>query len=255
MKKIIFIMLALLAASAAKADFVDDLHKRFPQTQGAKVEKAFGNFYSVVNGNEILFVNDTLTTLINGEVIDLTKNRSITQDLRESSRPKVAISDLPLKDAIKMGNGPDTIYVFSDPDCPYCRQLEREFDKLQGVTVYIFPFPLVNTHPNAANVSESIWCAPDRAAAWHNYVGRTSNEVSVTMIGGKPVPQMFRNKQAANTELKPARCDNPIQRNLALGEKYQLLGTPAIVLSSGRVVPGYMPAARLMAEIAKAKHE
>jgi len=254
MKKLIILFIALLASTAARADFLNDLHKRFPQTQGAKVEKAFGNFYSVVQGGEILFVNEDLSILINGEVIDLVKNRSITQDLRESGRPKVPVSELNLKDAIKFGNGPDKIYVFSDPDCPYCRQLEREFDKLQGVTIYIFPFPLVSLHPNAANVSESIWCSSDRAAAWHNYVGRTA-ETGATTAGGKPVPQMFRNKKDAISELKPAHCDNPILRNLAVGEKYQLLGTPAIVLSSGRVIPGYVPAARLQAEIEKAKHE
>ena len=254
MKKILILLLALLATTAAKADFLDVLKKRFPQTEGAKVEKAFGNFYSVVQGSEILFVNEDLSILINGEVIDLAKNLSINQELRESARPKVPVSELDLKDAIKFGNGPDKIYVFSDPDCPYCRQLEREFDKLQGVTVYIFPFPLVSLHPNAANISESIWCSNDRAAAWHNYVGRPT-EVGATNAGGKSVPQMFRNKKDANAELKAAHCDNPILRNLAFGEKYQLLGTPAIVLSSGRVIPGYVPASRLQAEIEKAKKE
>jgi len=240
MKKIFIALMVFLTTATAKADFLDDLHKRFPLTQGAKVEKAFGNFYSIyvppittfkgTSAPELLFINEDMSILINGEVIDLNKNTSMTAAIREANRPKVSNADLPLKDAIKLGSGPDTIYVFSDPDCPYCKQLEREFDKLQGITIYIFPFPLVSLHPNAATMAESIWCSKDRAAAWHNYVFK---------------------------QVKPAlaSCDNPIQRNLALGEKYQLMGTPAIVLSNGTVIPGYIPAARIMAEIAKAKQQ
>ncbi|UWE19355.1 DsbC family protein [Herbaspirillum huttiense] len=228
MKKIIFAVLALFSMAHAHAGFIEDLHAKFPQTIDAQVDKSFGNFYSVVRGSEVLFVNEDLSILINGDVIDLKQNRSITSAIKEATRPRVPVKELNLKDAIKMGNGPDKIYVFSDPDCPYCKRLEGEFDKLHGVTIYIFPFPIVELHPNAANVAESIWCAKKPATAWHDYL--------IKQV--KPLP---------------ANCDNPIDRNVALAQKFKLYGTPAIVLQDGSVIPGAVSAETLQAAIAKAK--
>ena len=62
---------------------------------------------------------------------------------------KVNFSELPLKDAIKevRGKGQRKLVVFSDPDCPYCKKLERDLPRLDNVTIYTFPFPLEGLHP------------------------------------------------------------------------------------------------------------
>lgn len=210
--------------------FTLELQQRFPAAANAKVNRAFGDFYSVVRGNEVLFINEDLSILINGDVMDLRGNRSLTASLRNTSREKIAVAELNLKDAIRFGNGPDVLYVFSDPDCPFCRQLEAELEKLQNVSVYVFPFPISGLHPTAAATAESIWCAEDRAAAWRRYMTK----------GEKPAD---------------AKCDNPIDRNIAAAGKYQLHGTPAIVFSDGAVVPGKVPAAVITAQIAASKKQ
>ena len=54
-------------------------------------------------------------------------------------------SALPLQHAIKTVKGDGTRYlvVFSDPDCPYCKRLEREtLSKLDNITIFTFLFPL-----------------------------------------------------------------------------------------------------------------
>lgn len=228
MKKI-FVLFALLSLSmSASAEFTDDLFAKFPQVSGATVKKSFGNFYSVVKGNRIMYVNEDLTILIKGDVIDLKANKSLTNELLEANRPRLKVSDLNIKDAIQIGSGADKIYVFSDPDCPYCRQLEQEFDKLHGVTVYVFPFPIDGLHPNATAMAENIWCAKDRSSAWHNYVGK----------GIKPLA---------------ATCDNPVQRNIALAEKYQFEGTPEIVFEDGTIIPGAVTAEKIQSQILMTK--
>ena len=214
----------VIASGVANAEFQEDLLKRFPNTVGAKVDRAFPGFWSVVKGNEVLFISDDLGTLINGEVVDLKSNRSITAALRDANRPKVDVINLPLSDAIKIGTGSRKLYIFSDPDCPYCKQLERELTKVQDLQVFIFPFPLTALHPNAEAVAQSIWCSPKPAEAWRGY-----------LLNGTPPVE--------------SSCPTPISRNLALGARYQIQGTPAIVFPDGTVVAGAIPADRIEAQI------
>jgi thiol:disulfide interchange protein DsbC len=216
--------LALSCCTHAHADFLKDLHAKYPQTKNASVKKAFGNFYSVVQGNEIVYINEDLSIMINGEVIDLKSNRSLTTSLREANRPKFKLADLNEADAIRMGSGNRRLFVFSDPDCPYCRQLQGELAKLQNVSIFVLPLPLTSLHPNAASVAESIWCASDRDAAWNGYLLR----------GAKPADKS---------------CSNPLERNAALAAKYQVMGTPALVFEDGSVVPGMIPSSAIEARL------
>jgi thiol:disulfide interchange protein DsbC len=221
----LFIALLFLCASSARADFLQDLYVKYPAAKDAVVKKAFGNFYSVIRGNEVVFINDDLSILINGDVVDLKANRSLTATLRDANRPKFNISDLREVDAIKIGKGTRRIFVFSDPDCPYCRQLQSELGKLTDVAVHVYPLPLPGLHPAAAAIAESIWCSDNPAGAWNAYL----------IKGVTPVQKT---------------CDNPIKRNAALAAKYQVFGTPAIVFEDGSVLPGAVPAATIEARLA-----
>jgi thiol:disulfide interchange protein DsbC len=208
----LFIALALTCGTRARADFLQDLHAKYPQTRDAVVGKAFGSFYSIV---------------INGDVVDLKENRSLTNALRDANRPRIDPADLRAAqaNAIRMGAGGRKVFVFSDPDCPYCRQLQGELGKLHNVSVFVLPLPLAGLHPNAATIAENIWCATDRAAAWNAYLLR----------GARPADR---------------KCGNPLERNAVLAAKYRILGTPAIVFEDGSVVPGAVPASTIEARLA-----
>jgi len=220
------LLLSCGVAIAGESDFAARLLKKFPTTAGAKVKPAFPGFYSVVKGSEVLFINDELSILINGEVVDLSANKSLTGELKQANRPKVDLSLLNPADAIAFGSGTRTLYVFSDPDCPHCRALEVDLKQLRDTRVYVFPFPLTGLHPRAAEVAESIWCAEpaSRPAAWQAYL----------LLG---------------TEPSPRRCDNPLARNLAIGQTMQINGTPALIFADGTLVPGRIPLAAIEAQL------
>lgn len=220
------VLLSGALANAADADFPARLLKKFPTTAGAKVKPAFAGFYSVVKGSEVLFISDDLSILINGEVVDLGANKSLTGELKQANRPKVDLSLLNPADAIAFGSGTRTLYVFSDPDCPHCRALEVDLKQLRDTRVYVFPFPLTGLHPRAAEVAESIWCsAPaERQAAWQAYL----------LLGTEPAPR---------------RCDNPLARNLAIGQSMQINGTPALIFSDGTLIPGRVPLATIESQL------
>lgn len=111
------------------------------------------------------------------------------------------------------GNGTRKMIVFTDPDCPFCKKLEAETLKdITNVTIYRFPLPLVQLHPDAPRKAESIWCSSDKLKAWN----------SVTLEG-----------KAIETKT----CKNPIEENLKIAQELGISGTPAIITKS-KMVPG-----------------
>jgi thiol:disulfide interchange protein DsbC len=48
-------------------------------------------------------------------------------------------------------------------------------------------------------------------------------------------------------DIPSASCENPVDAQYELGKTIGVSGTPAIVLPSGEILPGYMPAERLIA--------
>lgn len=214
----------LFASDSAPFSFEEQLLRKFPSSAGSKTAPAFAGFHSVVKGTEVIFISDDFSILIRGEVVELKDGKSLTTALAEANKPILDVTKLDTKDAISFGQGSKTIYVFSDPDCPFCKQLESELSKLIDTKVFIFPFPLTSLHPNSKVVAEAIWCSPNRAKAWKDYV-----------IKGV-VP-------------KSASCPTPIERNLALGQSMQIQGTPSIIFTDGSVIPGAVPVERIAAKL------
>lgn len=208
-----FTLTAAAHADAPNTEFEDRLHSKYPTTVNSSVTRAFPGFWSVVKNGEVVYINDDLTYLINGEVIDLETKQSLTQQLKAESRPKIDVSRLPITNAIKISEGKHKIYVFSDPDCPYCKRVEASLNQVDDVAVYVFPYPLVSLHPNAENVAINIWCQPDKSKAWRDYVEHTQLPSSLT-------------------------CENPISKNIQLAETLGINGTPALIFEDGTLVPG-----------------
>jgi thiol:disulfide interchange protein DsbC len=116
-----------------------------------------------------------------------------------------------------------TVTVFTDIDCGYCRKLHREIDGYlkAGIRVRYLFFPRAGLGSESFNEAVSVWCAADRQQAMTD------------AKAGKPI--------------EAKTCENPVIDHMQLGESLQISGTPAIVLESGDLVPGYVPAERLAA--------
>lgn len=221
---IVFASLFLATAcSAGEADIQKNLEERFP---GAKVKTVAaspisGVYEVVMDDNQILYADTKGDYVLVGEILDTKTRKSLTRD-RQDELNKVSFSDLPLDNAVKVvkGDGSRKLAVFTDVDCPYCKKLEQELAKVDNVTIYSFLYPLP-MHADAPRKSKLVWCSQDRAKAF-----------TELMLKGK-VPE------------GKADCDNPIEANLAYGEKLGIQGTPAMILVDGKRIPGYLPAAEL----------
>jgi thiol:disulfide interchange protein DsbC len=181
--------------------------------------------YEVNLGTQIIYSDANGDYVLLGDLVDTRSRTNLTQ-ARLAELNKVNFASLPLGNAVKVvkGNGSRKIAVFSDPNCPYCKQLETSLKSIDNVTVYTFLYPVLT--PDSAVKSKAIWCSADRGKAWESW-----------MIDRK-VPS------AAGT------CDTTaIDKNLQLGSKLGVTGTPTIILADGRRLPGALPADQLEKEI------
>lgn len=193
-----------------------------PGTQIDEVRKAeIAGIYEVRVSNNLFYFDEKGKYAIMGDIIDIDSKRNLTEEKRDKLSA-IKFSDLPLDQAIKTvrGNGKRVFATFEDPNCGYCKKLARDIVTLTDFTMYTFLYPILS--PDSAEKSRNIWCAADRSKAW----------ISHMTTGANPPPAS-------------AGCDTPIEKNLDLGQRYNIQGTPNIILTNGTRLPGYVPAAQL----------
>jgi len=116
-----------------------------------------------------------------------------------------------------------TVVVFTDTSCPYCTRLHETVPELNeaGVAVHYLAFPRSGMNGEAARVMQQVWCAENSQEAL------TQAKQGESLSGS-------------------AGCDNPVASQYQLGIALGVQGTPAIILPDGKLVPGFMPAQRLI---------
>jgi thiol:disulfide interchange protein DsbC len=53
----------------------------------------------------------------------------------------------------------------------------------------------------------------------------------------------------AGAKLPKSNCTNPVKKHMELAQLLEIRGTPAIMLESGEMLPGYIPPKRLAAAL------
>lgn len=177
--------------------------------------------YAVTSGHSVIYTDEGAKYVISGHIFEAANKHDVTADMLANLN-RVDPAALPLADSFteKFGNGSRQLYVFSDPDCPFCKKLEHEIPKLKDVTVHIFLYPLVALHPNARSMAVDIWCSKDPAQAWHD-------------------------KMLEDTIPATLSCDTPIDRNLALAQQLGVNATPTLIFPDGRMMAGAMSAEKI----------
>ena len=212
----------LLCASLAFADDAairKNIAQRLPDFPKIdEISKTpIAGLYELRIGAEIFYTDDQGNHLIEGQVID-TRTRDNLTEARIAKLTAIDFGALPLKDAIvwKQGNGSRKLVVFADPNCGYCKKFERELSQVKDVTVYTFLYPILGG--DSPEKSRDIWCAKDNTKAWRDWM----------IEGSSPVKSI-------------GQCDTAaLQRNVTLGRKHKVAGTPALVFEDGKRVPGAM---------------
>lgn len=206
------------AVFASDADLKNAVQEHFPGSKiGSVTQTPYLGLYEVVIDGEVFYTDEKAQYFFMGHVVDAKRRVSLTsermQQLRDARR--VATDTLPLEYAMKTvkGNGKRTLFVYSDPNCPYCKKLEKELVNMTDVTIYTLIYPILN---GSMETAEAIWCSEDRVKAWDDFMLK-----SVAPTG--------------------KHCDTPLQKLLESGRENNVTGTPTLIFADGSVVSGLIP--------------
>ena len=189
-----------------------NLNRHYPNIHVSNIQATeMTGLYSANLDNQIIYLDENAQHMFIGSMVRLKDQKNLTKDL-VLKQNSIDWKQLPLKDAIKTvkGNGKQQLAIFSDPNCPYCKKLEAELDKLNDVTIYTLIYPLKS---QSITVSKQVWCDPNQAYAWKNLLQK-------------------------NVQPKERSCANPIERNLELGKKLGIEGTPTLIFGNGLKMVG-----------------
>ncbi|SFU36124.1 thiol:disulfide interchange protein DsbC [Nitrosomonas eutropha] len=205
-------------AQANEADLKEAIQALFPESKiESLTQTPYLGLYEAVIDGEIFYTDEKAEYFFMGHIVDAKKRASLTsermQQIRDSRR--IAIDSLPLEHALKTvkGNGKRTLIVYSDPNCPYCKRLEKELVNVTDITIYTLLYPVLN---GSMTTAEAIWCSEDRVKAWDDFMLK-----SVAPAGKS--------------------CDAPLQILLESGHQNRVTGTPTLIFADGSVVPGFIP--------------
>lgn len=220
MKPFYYLLLVLCTVSmafAGEAGIKTAMQKRFPYQQLISVTKMpYADLYEVVFEDQLVYTDEKMSYLFSGNIIDMRTMENLTA-AREKTLYAVSLDKFPLDLAIKniKGAGKRKLVVFSDPNCSYCKSLEKEMAGLTNATIYIFPISLLD---GSEEKIRAVWCAPDRLKAWEDMMLR-----SVV-----PMPEK--------------KCDTSALSEFSLlAKKRRISITPTLIFEEGFLKQGWMP--------------
>ncbi len=193
-----------------------------PHFEDSKIESVkktpYLGLYEVVVGDEVFYTDAKADYFFFGHVIDTKTRTSMTneriQEIKAARR--VPLDSLPLQSAIKIvkGDGKRRVAIFTDPNCPYCKQLEKELLNVTNVTIYTLLYPVLK---GSMELSKKIWCSDDKIKAWDDFM----------LKGVAPTSK---------------DCETPLDVLVKSGQENKVSGTPTLVFADGSIVGGMIPA-------------
>lgn len=178
--------------------------------------------HEVIVNDKVLYIDGAGEHLIDGHIIDIAKRRSLTAQRQAefvvASTPPLRLAELDLADAITIQRGqvvPGRVLVsFEDPRCGFCKRLHVTLKDATDLTVHTFPISYLGPESRALN--ERIWCAPSRPMAWE------------TVLSGQDLPAGVASGCGVEA----------LDRNMALAERFRVMGTPTLFTVQGRRLDG-----------------
>lgn len=227
-----FLLLATTSVFSAEEDIETlkkALAKNLPNIIVSSInETPLPGVFEVMLGDQVVYLGKNARYMMNGDMIDLSTRKNLTEAAKFGTRlaamTKLGEENMLVYTPEKVDH---TITVITDIDCRYCRQLHSEMDQYMENNVkvrYIF-MPLRGKADYIKTVS--VWCAKDQNKA------------------------LDLAKQGGNIET--LNCDNPIKQHLAMARGLGVNGTPAIIMETGELLPGYVEVSELLKELNKAQ--
>jgi len=218
-------------AQAGEKEIRKSLQNKFPNIGPLEhiVKTPYSGLYEVIVDGQLWYSDEMGEFLIEGNVIEAETRRNLSEERR---RVLFAIDfdKLPLELAVVKvkGNGKRKLAQFTDPNCGFCKRLEKELSQISDVTIYSFLYPIF---PGSDTMVRNVLCSKNPTRVWDNW-----------MLNGVKPPEEV--------------CDTPQTAQVkALGQKLRVNGTPNIIFGNGKQSPGYLPVAELEKNLSALKPE
>ncbi len=224
-----------LPAISAEQNEVDARHLNKMGIEVLSTESGeIDGYVRAITNQGMFYVSDDGERLISGNVFDITGSEP--KNLSETAMAKVRLKMLKgFKDDMIVypaDNEKYQVTIFTDTTCGYCQRLHENMGSYhaEGITIKYLAFPRGGMSSKGGRQLQTVWCSDDKKAA----------------ISAFKDEENYRGSSS---------CSNPVAEHYQLGKSFGVTGTPAIVLPDGRMVPGAMPASRLVAEIKKGESQ
>jgi thiol:disulfide interchange protein DsbC len=215
---LLFILLS--SAHAGENEIRKSLQSKFPGIGKIEhiVKTPYAGLYEIVIDDQLLYTDAQGEYLFEGNVIEAKSRRDLSGERRQVLFA-IDFDKLPLELAVKKvkGNGKRKLAIFTDPNCSFCRRLEKELSGVSDVTLYRFMYPIF---PGSDEIVRNVLCSKDPNKAWEDW-----------MLSG----------------IAPAKaiCDTQTEKVMALGQKLRVNGTPNLIFGNGIQSPGFLPVEEL----------
>ena len=183
-----------------------------------KINKAYdtGSIYILnisVQGNpdEIYLTKDKKLVLA-GDVIDASNGMKITSP--------ADVAPIRGKEAFVYGTGTEEYFLFTDPECKYCKMLESYLPKIQDkVKIRIFYYPL-DSHTNAKDLSLYIMSQ------------KTADKKISAMFDSTTIVEKAKSMKYTPAELE--KLEKQLDEQIQIGMKLNVQGTPTLFDKDGK---------------------
>lgn len=187
--------------------------------------------YEVFVGPKLFYITPDAKYIVQGNVMDLDTMEDVTEPRMATARLKAieSVGEDSMLVYPPKGETKHTVTVFTDIDCPYCKKLHSEVPAMNDahIKVRYLLMPRAGKDTPSYQKAVSAWC------------GENPQKAYTDSINGEFVEQKT--------------CTNPVDKHMTLATEMSIAGTPAIILESGTMIPGYVPASRLIEMLDKEK--
>lgn len=218
----VFLLSPVFAADSYEA-VRDAVKKLSPLTENVAVsETPVAGLLEVQIDTEVVYFSEDGKYLLQGRLFNLETREDLTDNAKSGIRQDLIKSYDVSKQIVFSPKDPDyELVVFTDLDCGYCRKLHNQVAEYneEGISINYMAFPRAGIGSESYDKYVSVWCADDN----HKAMTEAKN-------GADPAAKV---------------CDNPIKEQYDLGLQLGVSGTPAMVTSDGKMIPGYVPPKQL----------
>ncbi len=171
----------------------------------------------------VIYVDFAKKKIMQGVIVNLQNMEAISSHSKEPPQLQKIVSidynQIPLKYGIIMGNqaASKRLIIFTDPDCPYCRNLHSELIKLEkevsDIAIYIMLYPSIS-HSQAYNKCRFLVASKNKDL----------------------LNNAFEGKKTAEPKNNEGKLE--IDKIIEFAHKNGIHATPTIVLPSGKIITG-----------------